>query len=259
MLQLFPSTVVVDNPLGDSLSGKRQSVFEAVRRAYLDDLIFKEGVSELPTNLKRGIRPTPEVVNRGFQEAMANRSTIGIFGPCLLLDIGGATTDLHYTTEVVRDDSPERPLEGTSVGRHVFTDLGIVASRDTLLLQMRAHPRLYEFLSVVCASDSQEIYRNVREGTHDASAQLLSYACMFLAADRFAEGRGPGLPTADLSRIAQVILTGGAAQTLEETVAARVLKLLLVDVETIPVVTIDRQYQLWIDGILCLGPVAGER
>jgi hypothetical protein len=97
-------------------------------------------VSELRTNLSQGIRPTPEVVNQGFHRAILNCSTIQVVGACVLLDIGGATTDLHYTVEIVRDESDAKPLPGSSVARYVFTDLGIVASRDSLLLQLRTHP-----------------------------------------------------------------------------------------------------------------------
>src|SRR5204863_8342761 len=186
---------------------RASSVFEAVRRAYLDDLVYKEGISELQASLSKGIRPTPEVVNRGFQRAVLNASTIPVVSPCILLDIGGATTDLHYTVEVVRDESDARPPLGSSVARYVFTDLGIVASRDTLLLQLRSHPRLYEFLATVLDENVREVYRLLREGECDLSPELLSYGCLFLALDRFASGRDTGLPTADLNRVAQIMLT----------------------------------------------------
>jgi hypothetical protein len=39
----FPQTALIDNPLGETLSSRVGSVFETVRRAYLDDLVFKEG------------------------------------------------------------------------------------------------------------------------------------------------------------------------------------------------------------------------
>jgi len=73
------------------------------------------------------------------------------------------------------------------------------------------------------------------------------------SARRFAQGRGPGLPTADLARAAQIILTGGAAQVLVEDVVARVVRSLLSDGGTKPVVLIDRRYQVWIDGITWSG------
>jgi hypothetical protein len=245
----FPEATVIPNPLGGGLSGRVTSVFEAVRRAYLDDLVHKEGVSELRTDLARGIRPTPEVVNRGFHRAILNGSTIRVVGACVLLDIGGATTDLHYSVELVRDDSDDKPLPGSSVARYVFTDLGIVASRDSLLLQMRSHPRLYELLEVALGGDTREAYRLLREGEYAPSPKLLSYGCLFLALDRFAQGRGPGLPTSDLSRLGQIILTGGAAQTLDEQVVARIVNLLIRPGGSDPAVQVDRRYQVWVDGI----------
>jgi hypothetical protein len=248
-LTRFPAATVIPNPLAASLSGKDGGVFETVRRAYLDDLIYKEGVSELRSNLSRGIRPTPEVVNRGFHRALLNASRIRIAGACVLLDIGGATTDLHYTVEMVKEESTERPFSRLSVARYVFTDLGIVASRDSLLLQMRAHPRLYDFLDTVLGEDPREVYRLLREGDYAPSAQMLSCACLFLALDRFAQGRGPGLPVADLGRLAQVILTGGAAQALDEETVARIVGLLVPAGGNRIDVLIDRRYQVWVDGI----------
>lgn len=249
----FPSAAVVDNPLANALISRSHSVFEAVRRAYLDDLVYKEGVSELRGNLSHGIRPTPEIVSRGFQRALARSSSIDISGACAVFDIGGATTDLHYTVEIVRDDSESRPAAGISVGRYVFVDLGIVASRDSLVLQLRAHARLYEFLKAVLADDVAEAYRLMREGTYEPSASLLSYGCLFIALDRFASGKGPGLPMGDLTRIAQLVLTGGASQTMDEAGAVRVFELFRAENSTTPAVMIDRDYQLWIDGITWSG------
>jgi hypothetical protein len=252
-LRRFPKVSVIPNPLAVSLSGKDGSVFETVRRAYLDDLVYKEGVSELRSNLSRGIRATPEVVNRGFHRAILNGSTIQVVGACILLDIGGATTDLHYTVEMVRDESTEKPFSGLSVGRYVFTDLGIVASRDSLLLQLRAHPRLYDFLETVLEKDTRETYRLLREGEHAPSPELLSYGCLFLALDRFAQGRGPGLPVADLGRLAQILLTGGAAQTLNEAMVRRIVNVLVPAGGNRIEVLIDRRYQIWVDGITWAG------
>ncbi len=251
--ELFPAATLVPNPLADSLAGRTLSVFEAVRRAYLDDLVYKEGVSELRGNLAKGIRPTPEIVSQGFQRALAKSSSIEVAGACVVLDIGGATTDLHYTVEIVRDDSEERPSAGGSVARFVFTDLGIVASRDSLMLQLRNHPRLYEFLKRATDDAVEVAYQSIREGEYEPSPLLLSYGCLFIALDRFAQGRGPGLPTADLTRLAQIILTGGASQTMSEQVVGRIVDLFRSATSGVPVVLIDRRYQMWIDGITWSG------
>ena len=246
----FPRARVVANPLAEHLVSRTNSVFEVVRRAYLDDLIYKEGVSELRSNLSRGIRPTPEIVNLGFQRAVLNRSNISVLAPCVLLDIGGATTDLHYTVEIIRDDSEARPpLAGCSVARYVFTDLGIVASRDSLMLQLRSHSRLYDLLREVLSDDVTESYRLFREGEYQPSPDVLSYGCLFLALDRFAHGRGPGLPSGDLNKVAQIILTGGGAQALSEDVVAQVVNLHMSTENNKPAILIDRRYQIWVEGI----------
>lgn len=244
-----PQALIIDNPLAKGLRSTNDGVFETLRRAYLDDLVHKEGISDLRIGAAGGVRPTPEVVNRGFHRAVLNRSSIEVPGSCVLVDIGGATTDLHYTVEIVLDESDDRPLAGSSIARYVFTDVGIVMSRDSTLAQMRNHPRIYNFLTQVIEGDVREIYRLLRESDYDPEPAVLAYGCLFLALDRFTQGKGPGLPAVDLSRVSQFILTGGASQILDEQRIARILCLFIGDSSSDPGVLIDRDYQVWVDGI----------
>jgi len=247
--QLFPDAKVIANPLAEALNSRKSTVFEALRHAYLDDLVFKDGVSELRDSLPKTIHPTPEIVNRGFQRAVFNHSTILITGACVLIDIGGATTDIHYTVEIISTNSESRPSAGTSIARYVFTDLGIVASIDSTILQLRTHPRLYEFLNIILKENIREIYRSLREGEYDPSLEILSYACLFLALDRFSQGQGAGLPIAELGKVSQFILTGGSAQNLNEKMISKIVNLFLENENSHPTVFIDRCYQIWVDGI----------
>ena len=248
-LQKCSKAHVTANPIATSLASRSTSVIETLRQAYLDNIVYKEGISELRASLASRVRATPEVVNHGFKRAVFNHSTFPVTGACILMDIGGATTDIHYTVEIVRVDSDDRPLAGTSVARYVFTDLGIVASRDSTVLAMRTHPRIYEFLTAVLGDDTENVYRGLREGEHQPSLELMSYACLFLALDRFSAGRGPGLPVADLRKLAQLVLTGGAAQTLDVTVVRRIVNLFLSEQKTHASIQIDKRYRFWIDGI----------
>jgi len=247
--QRFPEAVVIANPLGGTLTNGSNSVFEALRNAYLEDLVYKEGISELNQQLSMKIRPTPEVVSSGFHRILSNRSNIKVTGASLLFDVGGATTDIHYTVEIVRDDSLVRPGAASSIARYVFTDLGIVASRDSTLQQMRSHPLSYEFLNLVLTHDVRETYQLLREGEYVPSPEVLSYACLFLSLDRFSHGKGSGLPVADLNKVSQIILTGGATQNLSEAIVANILRMFFSDVGVDPAILIDKKYQVWIDGI----------
>ena len=69
------------------------------------------------------------------------------------------------------------------------------------------------------------MYQALREGEFEPSPRLLSYAGLFLALDRFANGTTPGIPSADLTNVAQILLTGGASQILDVSVASRVVDL----------------------------------
>ena len=55
------------------------------------------------------------------------------------------------------------------------------------------------------------------------------------------------MPTANLNKMAQVVLSGGAAQSLDETVLSRLLALHVSGGR--PEILIDRRYQIWVDGI----------
>jgi hypothetical protein len=114
---------------------------------------------------------------------------------------------------------------------------------------LRGHPRLYELMGEVLTGDLIDSYRLFREGEYQPSALLLAYGCLFLALDRFAHGKGPGLPTGDLNKVAQVILTGGGSQPLSEEVVSRVVRLVLSGDSSQPAVMIDRRYQIWVEGI----------
>ena len=237
------------NPLGKGLRGRTYSVWHALREVYLDDLVHKEGISELQFGLNTAIRPTPEVVSRGFHRLASNHSSLPTVGPCILLDIGGATTDLHYTVEMLHNDSPDRPQAGVSVARYVFTELGVSTSSDTAMRRLRAHPGTYEFLACVLDEDARDAYSSFRAGEYVPSLETLGYACLYLALHRFAHGTDPGLPVADLGRVAQIILTGGGAQLLDPTLTAEVVELFLTDDQGRPEILIDRRYQIWVEGV----------
>lgn len=244
----FPDAKVVHNPMANGLSHPKDTIFVALRDAYLEDLVYKQGITEVAKNYGCVIRPTPEVVNSGYYRAMNEGLFPDISGASVLMDIGGATTDFHYTVELVRDDSENRPPDGLSIARYVFTDLGVYASVDSTVLQLRRNPRTFEFLDVVLGSDVSDTYRQLREGEYSPPADILGYACIFLGLDRFSRGDGPGLPTAELSKLNKIILTGGAAQLLDENKVADLVGLFLTSSIDSRFITIDRKYEIWVYG-----------
>lgn len=246
----YPEAKVIDNPMADGLTTVSDSVFVALRDAYLDDLVYKRGVSEVAERFDGVICPTPEVVNKGYYRAITEGLYPQMTGASILIDIGGATTDLHYTVEVVRTDSMHRPAAGTSISRYVFTDLGIFSSRDSTVTQLRRNPRTFEFLESVLDEDVSGVYRLLREGEYDVPSDMLASACVFLSLDRISSGSGPGLPSVDLAKLDKLVLTGGAAQLLDEERAAAIASLFLPAPVDARFVMIDRQYEIWVQGAI---------
>lgn len=246
----FPDAKIIDNPMTNGLFHADDSIFVALRDAYLEDLVYKRGISEIAEKYGCVVRPTPEVVNRGYYRAITENLFPDLSGASVLMDIGGATTDFHYAVELVRDDSVNRPPTGSSVARYVFTDLGVFASLDSTVLQLRRNPRTFEFLATTLNADVSDTYRQLREGEYTPSAELLGYACIFLGLDRFSVGGGPGLPSADLSKLNKLVLTGGAAQLLDEDVVARLVSIFLPSAIDSRFVMIDRKYEIWVQGAI---------
>jgi hypothetical protein len=210
--------------------------------------VHKQGISDLRKSLSKTIRPTPEVVNRGFQRIVFNFSRIEVLGPCILLDIGGATTDLHYTTDIIREDSEEKASTGSSVARYVFTDLGIVASRNSTLLQLRGHPLLYDLLVRISTTTSENDVPSTkgrRIRTFATVTVVYLYSLPLIVSQTAVR---PGFPSVDLGKAAQIILTGGAAQILNVSMASRVVDL-FVRGQGNPRILIDRCDRISVDGI----------
>jgi hypothetical protein len=180
--------------------------------------------------------------------------------PCVLLDIGGATTDINYTVEIVRPESENRPQPGTSIARYVFTDLGVEASRDTTLLQLRGHGRGFDFLSRVLDGDVHDTYKHMREGDFEPAKEIVAGACLFLALDRFFRGTEPGLPTVDPERIIQIMVTGGGGLVMTDATIARIVESFFPGNRLQPAIFVDRAYRIWTEGITGMAEeVASDR
>lgn len=247
---LFPASHIIDNPLTSELTGRNLCVLESLRRAYLDDLVKREFTGKLQNELHHAIRPTPEVVSAGFSRILNNQSSIKVAGPIILLDIGGATTDVHYATELVRPDSNNSPLAGSSVARYVFTDLGVVASGECTRTLLRQEHRLYQFIESLGLSNIRTRYQDLREGETEISQDLLSYACYFMALDRMHNKGNGSVPTIDLRKVSTLILTGGASQGLDKDALSALFRVVSESETSAPLIMIDYEYQIWIDGIL---------
>ena len=218
-----------------------------IRNLYLDDLIDKEGISGLQRFSEVPIWPTPAVVNLAFEQIARDEMKLQFPVPCLVLDIGGATTDAHFSLELVEPDGTGRLSGFRSSNRHVFTDLGVFASRESTIQRLSANDGLLEFLGAIYGPDTSRVYMDFCEGTVDEA--LLFNACFYLALDSLSR-KDDNSPCLSISKLSSVVITGGGAQRVNAEVLSRITKLLLPATRSAGIpVFLDQNYEIWVEGM----------
>lgn len=244
-----PGAVVVPNPMNGHLSATNDDLPDYVRQTYLDDieskrdLILLSPVSEVP------IEPTPAVVSRAFARIVARTPALD-----MIIDVGGATTDIHYTKDLVVEERIIGPLTAyLPVNRYVYTALGVFKSRASTIAALIDHPRCPDFLSLLYERDAQSRYVDLLEGRLPEDA--LFYACIFLALDElFGDDAAVSMedpkapPPLNINRVLAIGVTGGAAKVVVEEKLFRVLAGVM-ETKSLPRLVLDRDYRWWAAGL----------
>ena len=236
--------------MGDDLDRHYEDLFYKIRDLYLDDLIEKEGVSRLQVFSEVPIWPTPAIANLAYEQIVQNKLKLRFPAPCVVLDVGGSTTDVHFGLEVVIRDGSDRLSTYLSCNRHVFTDLGVFASRESTINRLSVNERLYEFLRVIYGPNASRAYADFREGNMDED--LLFYACFFLALDSVSRGDGSSVPHLNVEKINSIVVTGGASQRVNPDILSRITTLFLPDRREKGIEAfLDVNYEIWVEGMKC--------
>lgn len=243
----YPNTIISPNPLSDDLSRGEDQLTAIVRSMYLDDLIAKVNVRDLQALSEVPIWPTPAVVSMACENITKGQSRLTFPSPTVFFDIGGATTDVHFGIEVLDKDNFARLETYASFNRYVFTELGVVSSRQSTIARLSSHERLYEFLSLFHKVETTSAYTDVIEGIVDET--ILFAACMFLALDEMTQTDSNTVPTLVPSRIGSIVVTGGASQKIDPHRASEITKMFLPPEFSsgIPIFS-DVDYEIWAEG-----------
>jgi len=159
----------------------------------------------------------------------------------LVIDIGGATTDIHFSTDLALDRYSENNFD-----RLVFKKLGVFKSRKSLLFVSRNNEYMYELLQ----------YLNISEDIYDINNKIygeskLMQMALFLALFKVSKLDDKCI-SLQLGKVNELVITGGAAITLCRTEIYKVVEFfnsILIDVEFSPNIVIDNEYVIWTQGI----------
>ena len=242
--KLWPNLISTKNILGEDLKWEGDELVKTLTQAYLSDLVDRKGISNMKDFSAVPIIPTPAVVQNAFTAILDLRTKFSFGTPLLMLDIGGATTDIFYGGELLPDSGDLSPRP--SVNRHVFSDLGIYTSKDALLSRLSLSHRLSDFLYALDPSIAEQSYLSLRENDVDwITPNFLAEACFFLALDACFDGIKEG-PTLELSRVACILVTGGASQLCNPDRLKRIADMCgALNSELV----LDDRYEIWMEGM----------
>lgn len=242
----WPGTTVVANTLPSQM-GAVAPLATHLRAAYIDDIESKADLVPLQPHSGVRIAPTPAVVSRAFARLQDR-----LVSPAMVIDVGGATTDVHFSVDLLDESAAPGRLDSYGdVGRHVYTGYGVSESRESCLNALTSSPAAIDLAAALDPDRHHEIYMRLLDG--EASEDLLFHACVFMAIRGLAaEGDGApegSAPRLQLGRLATLGLTGGASQRLDAGDVRRVLSAAAGYRHPARVV-VDTDYRWWGLGLL---------
>lgn len=231
------SLVVLPNIIDDRLHIVETHLKEYLTNLYQQDIEGKEDIKNLYDITGNQIYSTPYVVNKSLPHINA---IFSVTDPFILLDIGGATTDVHYSKDLVSDNI----VTEQGHDRIVFKKLGVYKSRQSLVYTAEQNEFAYELLMHL------KVTENIYKENSEKATKVIMQLAIFLVLSEMSHYR-PSYVTLKLLAMNSIVFTGGITKVLnqkdiEDVVAFFYRKILNSDHK--PVTVIDRNYDIWTIG-----------
>jgi len=228
------NVVVLPNIIDDRLHIVEEHLKEYLTNLYQQDIEGKEDIKHLYDITDNQIFSTPYVVNKALPMIDANFS---VADPFILLDIGGATTDVHYSKDLVSDNI----VTENEYDRIVFKKLGVYKSKQSLIFAAQNNEFVYELLMHL------KVTENIFEEQSEKATKILMQLAIFLVLCKMSHYRSSYI-NLKLLAINSIVFTGGitkvlAVEDIENIVTFFYKKILTSDHN--PATILDLNYDIW--------------
>ena len=244
----------------------------AIRQVFIDRIVHAKGIDRAHAEFDRVLMPTPAAVLEGARLVADGCNGIAGLGPVLVVDPGGATTDVHSiaggapsTPGAIVQGLPEprvkRTVEGDLGMRHNAMNIVEVAGVDAIAADAGLEVSRVRQLASEIATDVERLPRTDEERALDralvraAVRHAVIRHCGTLETVYTVTGPVAVQHGKDLSDVGAVIGTGGAIAHGDDPRA--VLEAALADAAetrslrpTAPKLLLDRHYLLYACGLL---------
>ena len=234
----FPHATILNNIIDNRLHIQEKELKEYLTNLYQADIMGKEDIKHLYEITANQIYSTPYIVNRSLPHIDASFEVVD---PFIVIDIGGATTDIHYSKDLIRD----RLLTENEFDRLVFKKLGVYKSKESLIFAAKSNEFVYELLAYL------NVTENIFEEQSEQALRILMQLSIFLVLCKVSKLNDAYI-TLNLERLESMVLTGGITKVLSqqevESIIAFFYKKIL-GLHHIPTIVLDTEYYIWTLGI----------
>ena len=231
--------VILQNIIDNRLQVREDELREYLTNLYQNDIVGKEEIKRLYNITSNQIYSTPYIVNRSLPKL---KSIYDVADPFLVIDIGGATTDIHYSTDLVVN---KNILTSSSYDRLVFKKLGVYKSRESLVFGAKSNEFVYELLAYLMVNENI-----LDEDSQKATITLMQLA-IFLVLYQVSKNNNDYI-SLKLDILNSIVITGGVSKVLSEDDIEKIVKFFykkILHFDTIPEIIIDREYKIWTLGM----------
>ena len=228
---------ILSNIITNKLQVHEDELKEYLTNLYQADIVGKEDIKELYSITNNQIFSTPYVVNQALSYL---KDEFDVVDPFLLVDIGGATTDIHYS----KDLSIERFTHDGEYDRLVFKKLGVFKSKESLIFAAKNNEFVYELLSFL------NVTENILEETSEQALKILMQLSIFLVLYKMSKNH-EAYVTLKLERLKSIVLTGGITKVLSDEDISAIVEFFykkILNYHIYPAIIIDKEYKIWTIG-----------
>ncbi|RXK00993.1 methylaspartate mutase [Arcobacter sp. CECT 8986] len=230
--------VILPNIINNKLQVNELQLKEYLTNLYQADIMGKEDIKNLYAITDNQIYSTPYIVNKTLP--LIN-TMFKVADPFILVDIGGATTDIHYSTTLINDNM----VKDSEYDRLVFKKLGVFKSKESLIFAAKNNEFVYELLSFL------NVTEHIFEEQSDKALKTLMQLAIFLVLYKVSKAH-PLYINLKLDLLKSVVLTGGITKVLKQEEVESIIgffykKILSSSVK--PNIILDSNYEIWTLGI----------
>ncbi len=230
--------VVLPNIVDNRLHIVEDNLKEYLTNLYQLDIEGKEDIKSLYTITLNQIYSTPYIVN---QTLPFINTKFSVVNPFILIDIGGATTDIHYSKDLVDDNI----VTTNAYDRLVFKKLGVYKSKESLIFTAKNNEFVYELLAHL------KVTENIFEEQSEKAIKVLMQLAIFLVLCKMSHYKQTYINLKLLS-INSIVLTGGITKVLADSEIEDIISFFykkILNSNHNPSVVMDHNYDIWTLGI----------